>query len=676
MNDKDILIGQILETDNIIRSKYFQFLENAINNQDSSRYILIDFPATLLQKNRFGDAKMDYKSLYNLLNPTLFRINRLLIDKNDFELFKHEIDHFIKVNVLEYPIKIRKEIKAELFNFGNGLYFNEFQIKSDETIESHFHHLMFLVKYKFFKNIQCYYEFDREIKSLESYLTNRINELKNEKNLKHIRASEVKSENNDESTEDIEKSEKEISLIINGSEEIMEWGIKPNLYELCVNSLVYKTFFMIGAYIIFSNRYRDINGVKYLKELWYHTQPSNQNVTWHVVSDLVSFDIFWLINLYLFGLSDDESWTDWPNEFDDYNEARPYLIQYFLLCLTKANKIDIFPNSDKVMELNSEKNLDELRECYDLSNKFYSKRSELNYNLNILINESIVWDDILSRIIIENGERKQLNAKEILLKTKDQLNDTMEELEGIIAFIEKILPLNKDKISDAKDRIISSYSRHSKIPDIFSSRKYDKDKDSKREIIEIIQKNDDNKPIKRNCFIENPYCTYYWFNIGKAIADKEFEYFNNEISKNIHIPRYSATSNLDNIYEKIVNSTKIIKENYNPDLIIIPVKIFTLMRKFNYIHDSSLFHKVMDNNLLINDNLKLKVFNLPYFKDIMILDSSSISWIYELNPETNEKIFVEINEIENDLPEVDVIAKVLFNMKIVNPKGISLITIS
>lgn len=654
MRDKDILIGQILETDNIIGSKYLQFLENAINMGNNSKYILVDFPATLLQNNRFGKAKMDHKSLYNLLNPTLYRMNRLLIDKNDFELFKYEIDHFIKFQVLESPTKIREEIKHELSNFENGLYFNEFKIETDNEIESKLDYLQFLVKYKLFRNFQCYHVFELEIKSLESYLIDKID---------------------DSLIDDIEEHKKQISFIIDGSEEII-WGIRPNLYELYVNSLVYKTFFMIGAYIIFSSRHKGINGAKYIKELWFHSKPTDENVTTYVVSNLVSFDAFWLINLYLFGLSDDESWLDWPKEFDDFHEARPYLIQYFLLCLTNTDKINIFPDIDKLMELEPSENLDELRECYDLSNRFYFKRHELISNLEKLIDESEVWDDVLSYKEIENGEEKLVSAKDIFLKTKSELNEIIVKLVGIIALIEKLLPLDTKKISDTINRISESYSRSSNVLNIFS-REYNEDEDSEREFTEIIQKNvNPEKSIVRGCFIKSSFytCILSWIDIGKAISSKEFEYFNNEILKNGDIPRYSSKSNLDAIYESIVTATETINEKYNPDLILIPVEIFINMRRDTYRPNTSIFGKVTGKNLLVND-LKLKVINSPYFKDIIIMDSNFISLIYKVNAETKEKIFVEIKEIEGNLPEVDVISKIFVNMELINPDGIRIITI-
>lgn len=675
MTNDNILIKQIIETDNIIGTKYYQFLKIAIKTGDNSRFGLIDFPASLLQVN-WGDKKISKNNLYNLLNPTLFRINQLAIDNNDFEIFKHEINQFSTFQVLTSPIKIIEDIENDFYELSNSLYFNNLKFKPDEEIESQNEHFRFLVKHNLLKNFEFWDDITTKLDVYQNKLLNNIDEYQEKEKL-----NEGKIEDDADFIEiksNINELKKKIVQIIQGNKEIVNMGIKHKLYEFWINSLIYKTFFMIGAYSIFCNRNKDINGANFIRELWFHTKPTNKNETFIIANTPVIFNSTWLIFLYLYGGKGNTRWLNWPNYvFDDYHEAKPYVTQYFLLCLSKTNDFNIFPSEDSLMSIKSKDNSKELEELYDLVYGFYSDRSNLISNIDLLIDESEEWDDLLSYSEIENGEKIAISANEVFNNTKRSINEIIPNLKELEDKIIELLPLDDEKTNAAFKRVYQSYEENSKLSK-FESKEYIGENGLEKEFIPIEGLE---QLIDRRCLVKTGTILYFdcsvvWSRSGRNIANNEFKELNDVIiaKKDIY---NSVLKNKtpENIYKKIIAITKDLDDQYNPDTIILPKQTLYEFRKFSVNPESVLHNKVKNNKFIkINDDTELEIIISP-FHNIVVLDRKAISFFYRTDSKTKKRILIDITEPKESPSNLKINIKSLINVDISDPEKIKIIQI-
>lgn len=668
MTDKDLLIRKIIETDNTIGSTYHQFLEYAIKKKDDSRFFLIDFPATLLQINKIKDNKIEDRYLSNLLEPTLYRINKLVIDNNDFELFKSEINDFSTFQVLESPIKIRDQINYQFYKLSESFILNGYNIRFDEEIAKKIEYFQLLVNFNLFRNFKLWKGIEDDLLDFETNLCNSIDEFKDKEKLNSLDIPNLQIDDSvtyDRILEDIKNSKKRIKSIISGPENGHDENIKELLYDFYVNSIIYKTFLIIGAYCIFTYRNKNINGINYIKELWYHTKPTIENRTIFFAKTPVEFHPFWLFNLFLFGGIDSDIWMDWavrPGGFDDYYDTRPYIIQYFLLSLTNSASFDIFPTPEQLIRLKSENKTGEIDIWYDIINRLIFQKSEIVENFEKLINESYVWDPVLKKDIIIEGEKKTINAEERLMDAKNNIVRIIDNLSDVKTEIDKLVPLDNDKIGNAVNIIVESYYQTSEIPLLFNLKEYTDEEDFRQ--IELRPQ------VMKSCLIKSIFidCRAIWQKIGRDIAAREYKSLNDNLStyENI-ITKELENSNPIEIYDEIKTRTNILNENFNPNTILIPTEEYYQLEIESLKKESPLFEKLIyeeHKSFLLVDELELEMVSSSEFKQITVMDSNEISWIYKPDPETSERISVSIVESETNSAEADVTAKTIFKIEI------------
>lgn len=680
MPKNEILINQLLETDNISGTKYYQFLKNAIQMRDETRFRLINLPVIFLQVNS-NRRNIDDYGLYSLLSPTLYKINKLLIDNNDFELFKSEINSFVTHQVIKPPNEIQNQIEHNFYNVSNTLHINKLGIRLPEDIKSEIEYCKFLIKFRLSRDLEVYKSIDNKLDIIESKIIDFIDEFKSKNKLEAILPSKVNVEDNlvyEEIIKDIENSKKEVKKIISGDENLIRFSIKPELNEFKLNAIIYRTFFVIGAYLIFCKRNKEINGANYIKELWYHINPVRQNVGFIVANVPVSFEPFWLILLYLFGCQGSESWMDWPwHEFDDFHSADQYIIQYFLLCLTRSGDLkNIFPPLNHLKSIGPNRAY-LLHEWYDIAKRFSFKQTELIDNINILIQESEDWDELLGYVKLEDNEEKKITAKMILTETRDILEQLFKTIKEIIPEIEKLLGLDNKKTQEAIAEISESYFRSSNIPDVIKLKKYEKKEDYEKEFLQIYFRT----LINKYCLIKSDFvdCSSIWHDLGHYVALGEYNHLYNIIIENDNIEIIKATKQeVDDIYKKIVSTVEKLKDKYNPNLLLFPNEMLHKFGSQSFNKESLLYEKVLydDNEFLIVKDKKIMIISSNYFENIVLLDNSSISWIYKPDSKTKKRIIVDISEYKEDLSKVDITAKTVVNAEIIIPEAIKIIEAS
>ena len=266
--------------------------------------------------------------------------------------------------LIESPVKIQEEIINNLYEAENELniYSSEIHEKADK--------IRFLVKYKLSRDFNLWRPLSDKITDFESDIM-----------------AEIKL--NDE--ENFEESKNKLIEIFEGSTKIRRFGIQRELYEFFISALIYRTFFMVGAYIIFKNNKNSVLGSDYIKELWMHTSPEDQ-ITTMLNNTPVEFDGLWLIVLYLFGGINNEIWVDLLDyRLENFHELDSYMVQYFILNLIKSY------NSSKNIFACNKNQIHEINECYDFISRILYRKNDLNKNIDILINNNKEWSNLLKQ---------------------------------------------------------------------------------------------------------------------------------------------------------------------------------------------------------------------------------------------------------------------------------------
>ena len=603
--DNDVLIEEIIETRGIIGAKYYQFCKIAIENKASSRFRLIRNLCTILQRNHQPN-RIEDKWLEELLASHLFRINQLIIDYNDFELFKSEIGNFSRMLSIKSPSELQNDIENDL-NFSGVLG----------------KYLRFIVKYKMSGDFEAKKVFEERLEEFKNFI---IGHIENENNIK-------------------EKID----------------SIKHELHELYMFSKVHKTFFVIGAYILFKGKEGKIDTGKYLKELWEHTSPEDADA--HILNrPPVTFDPFWLTYLLFYGGKNSDIWFE-DFMFEDFHGVTGYIYQYYLLCITKSiekgrNNLGLAQRND-LEKMMKENRTYELEELYQFSNVFELKAKDLIKSYESLIEKSDNWNALFKN-----------NAKEALEKTKEWIDRTSQECEKVKKEIETILPLDPQKVAKCREDIIKSYKGSSEIPEVVQVEKFDEERDQEFEFIQIYKR----PLIRKNCLIKPSFvdCSTIWFELSRSVAVGEINYLIKRILEDERIERVglrvSGHEEIFNEIKSVVGSLK--EQNYKPSVVFIPLEIFIefvkkgLAKTFEY--------------LRIDEDTELKVISsskLTPFEDIIIIDKAAGIWTFKTDEETGERLIIEIREYDADKSKADLLVKTVVNLRIVDTEAIKILKI-
>jgi hypothetical protein len=617
--DTDVLIEEIIETRGIIGAKYYQFCKIGIENKASSRLRLIRNLCSILQINQYKPNKIEDKRLEEFLTFHLFRINQLIIDYADFELFTEEIDNFSRMLIIKSPNELQNDIENDLAEvLSLNLYQNEDIFRE---IERKGKYLRFIIKYKISGDFEAKNEFEEGLEEFKNFI---IAHIENEDNINRIK-------------ERID-------------------SIKHKLYELYMFSNIHKTFFMISAYILFKGKEDKIDAERYLKELWEHTSPEDADAHFGNKSP-VSFDPFWITYLLFYGGKNSDIWFD-DYRFEDFHGFTSYIYQYYLLCIAKSvekGRINLgLPQKNDLEKMMKENRTYELDELYQFSNGFELKAEDLIKYCNGLIEKSDNWNALFKN-----------NAKESLEKTKEWIDRTSKECKTAKEEIETILPLDPEKVAKCREDIFKSYKESSKIPEVVQVKEFDEERDKE---LEFIQK-DVRQLIPKDCLIKPSFvgCNKLWFDLGRVVAVGETNYLIKRILEDERIERVRIRGvTPEEIFDEIKSVVGNLKEQkYKPSIVFIPLEILTEFVKKRLAKTFEL--------LKIDEDTELKVINsskLTPFEDIIILDKTAGIWAFEPDEEAEERLIIEIKECDTDKSKVDLLVKMVVNFRIVDPKAI------
>jgi len=640
---KEILYQSIYELNNldyfnVIMDSYQRILEYCIEINSELKKEILDEYAKIptffmhLPEKFKENIFLEYN---NYLNK-LFFANKEVINKNDFDLFKSEIDS-ITLEWVNDPKKLIEYVKIELL----FIDLDHPKLHQNNEIKLKIKHLNILIE-----------DLEKKFNKYENYkiIHNHINELFS--SISIILGTEYK-----------EKIDYKYKNIIN------------HLFQFYIDANFHNTFLIIGAYCLFAQKEKGIESDKYFRELWLYTNPDDaRGMTANKVP--VTSDIKFLLNMLFWGGGINDFWYD-RYYFGGFHGSKDYLYTYFILLLTHLRERQ---NQDLTIQISKEMDPDELNIKYLFMKKFILESEELVIFSDNLIQESNKWTFLFptkkqrSKNPSQNEEDEiiDLTTKEQFENTKNWIENKKREFEDKINNIEIHLPVNFSKVEECKKQILKSFKENSEIDKVVSFRKFNKSKDSELKFIKIYKR----PQTPKHCFLATSSvdCSMLWLDFGRIVAFGEINYVVKQILENLEIQRIEIEDieNLEEIYNKIESTVNSLRDKgFNPSTIFLPLIYFSKLWKVNWKKDDILYGKfsISNNQFKFNDsnNTKLNIIHssdYTEFDDIIILDKNACIWTYESSSEDYERLYIEINEHAEDKLKIDITVKTSINLKI------------
>lgn len=631
---------------NIILDSYQRILECTIEfNSEIKKEIIREYakiPTLLFSLEQPNLIEENIFLEYNNCLDKLFYVNKEIINKNDFDLFKSEIDN-ITLELVEDPKELIKDIQIELL----FIDIVSSQLHQNKEIISKRNRLNILID-----------DWEKKYKNYNHYtiIYNNINEL-------FLLISNILK------IQDKEKIDRKHD------------AIKKKLFKFYIDANFHNTFFIIGAYCLFAQKEKGIESDKYLRELWLHTTPDDaRGITANKVP--VPSDIEFLLNMLFWGGGRNDFWYD-RYYFDGFHGSRDYLYTYFILVLTHLRERQ---NKDLVIQISKEMDINELESKYLFLKRFSFEIDSLITFCDNLIKESNKWTFLfpLKKEKSKNQVQKEyeiidVSTHEQFENTKKWLENKKIEFEENIENIEIYLPVDQLKIAEAKTQIFKSFKEFSEISKVTSFRKFDETKDSGLEIIQ----NHFRRLTPKHCYlaISSVDCSMLWFEFGRVVAFGEINYFIKRISENQEIQRIEVENveNIEEIYNKIKSTVNSLKDKgFKPSTILLPLNYFRKLWSANWKKDHTFFEKfsISNKEFKFNESTKLNIIissNYTEFEDIIILDKNACILTYEPIIENNERLIIEWNEYAKNPLEIDLLVKTLINIKIEKSDAIEIL---
>ncbi len=633
-------ISEIKKLDclNIILVSFQRILDYCIKFRSDLRFKIVDIlseiPTIILYTKDLNKFNENVFSEYaNYLNK-LFYVNKEIISENDYDLFKSEI-HSISMRSVQDP-------KKRIDNIRNILYLNEFnipQLHQDDEIKSR-RKKLFISLENLTLNFARFEDFKNILDELDSFF------LFTTKHLTQEGLGEVQKQSG---------------------------MIREILFKFYLDSNLHKTFFVVGAYCIFTHNESD----KYLRELWSHTNPEDAvGITCNEVP--VSSDIQYLCNILFYGGDGNGFWYN-DYSFEGFHESKMYLYKYFLLLLTNLRETQ---NKELIIKISNDADQYELEFSYSFLKRFNSEVKELIEYCDDLIQESGKWALLFPTKSQQNTETelREITAKVQFENTKKWLEEKKSEFEKKIKEIETYLPLDAEKVGISKTKILESFNEFSEISKAARLEEIDLSRDKEIEFIQIYYR----PIIPKDCFLAASYvdCLALWHGYGGNVAFGEVNYFVEQILDNSHIEKIEVDydENIIRIYDKIESTINSLKDDgFNPSTIFIPCDYLGKLWHEEWNTESKLYGKYtcFDRQFKLNESTKLDaIYSSKYteFEDIIILDKKACIWTFKPD-EIKERLHIEINEYDKDISKISLSVKTEINLKIENSNAIKILTI-
>jgi hypothetical protein len=642
----DDISYEVLELGNIkyleyLTKSYLRILAHCINVNSNLRYKIIHKYTSILyyihamkKVSRFSNKF--FSDFSNYLD-NLFNITKEVIHNDDFELFKAEVNNLSMQSIRDPKDSFNKVQYKHLSNEFLHLYGNEDFIKKKEQLSLSIDNLK--------SSFNLLTEYEVVFEKWNDFITSALKSKE-----PYIFAETIQNKSGE---------------------------MRKDLFEFYFNSNIHRIFLLIGAYCLFLKEEKPIEPVKYIRELWFHTNPKDAD-GFMLNETPVTSDIETLLAILFWGGLNNFHWYD-KYSFERFHGLKSYLYQYVILRITYLRE---YKNKDLTYSVSEKMEVAELESTYGILNRYMFEFDELINNCDRLIQEHSQWSSLFpTKKIRVNGEIdnpdsfKEVTVEEQFENTKDWFKNKKIEFEDKIHSIEKYLPLDSTEKDEAIKSTLQAFEESSEIQKAVSIKEFNSEIDDKLEFIQLGY-----RPISpKNCFLKASQvdCSALWTSFSRTVAFGEINYFVEQLVNCENIEKkYIKSDNLDEVYNQIEYAVNSLKESgFSPSTILIPLSLHYEFLKKSWRPQSLYYGKFRHETVNIDESTKLEVVNsskFTKFNDIFILDKNVCSWIFKPS-NYNHRLHVEINEYEKDLTKVDLSVKTIICLKIEDYLGIKIL---
>ncbi|WP_156161106.1 MULTISPECIES: hypothetical protein [unclassified Methanosarcina] len=365
-----------------ILNSFGNILKFAFRSTDDIRFMVmskyLEIPSIFIASSQTFPSKKIFYS-YDLFLKKLFDLNKFIIDKNDYDLFKDEVNGISLAIYLQEIEGLKESIESNL---------DELFVGFDSDIESKVNDVKLLIKHDLmtnFSNIITYESIFQKIHDV--FLSNPSNP----------ECSTYESK--------FKELEKEI-------------------FDFYICSKINLLFLVIGSYCIFVGRENNKDSLKYLKLLWFYTVPEDSDTSWGNTVPVPS-DLEFLFNMLFFGGTRNNNYWYESYHFEGYHGSKPYIIKYVLL------RVTYLLHRGKNFTINISRSISKSELVYKrlFITTFISQTEELLGCCDRLISESKEWDSFFPKIE---------QSTQLFQHTKEWISAKEKEFESILEEIKKI----------------------------------------------------------------------------------------------------------------------------------------------------------------------------------------------------------------------------------------------
>jgi len=621
----DPKIISIIENDEqfseVIISTEISLFQDNIEKKTSIRFYLINNVEHIFDYYTvYPSLKPDEIFYDKFVNSLLLRINKMIIDKNDSDLFKKEVDTF-SYHFIEDPSSISDLLTSSLF-----LYEVFFDTPESETIRKQFElkrdNLEFFTNFKILNNYSSFQSFIKKLEDYQHFLT----------------------------TTDPYRHSTDID------EKILQ--IKRNAYKFLFNLKLFRAFFLIGAYALKVSDRDNQNNLEFIYELWFHSKPNDGPIIKITSNNMpISFDPLWLTQLFIYSGNNTPIWVDSSFNDEIFDDSSKSIFQYYLLCITrsvKLNKKIVLPDHSKFQKLSNEGDFDKLGEYYSFIYDYISYKARFDETCNNLIETHLKYESLFDN-----------DAKKAFTKTKEWLLTQMAIFEKTKDQLVDLLPVKSIKIDQFRDEIIEAYRQRNELHKCVTFELFDPIKHADVEFFQIEFRT----LLLKEWFIEQNTSSVIGIDqFGETIAYGELNYFIETVCENPLVDTLELEYD-DNIFE---NLKEFIIKKGNEGIVFSSVLLpYPIVRKIP-------FGAYKKGWLIISDSIELEVIksSIPHhFDDIIILDKNAMKWIYKNDEKSQNNLNITFERFEKDPIKIDFTVKSVVNCAILNLENIKRIVV-
>jgi len=396
-------------------------------------------------------------------------------------------------------------------------------------------------------------------------------------------------------------------------------NLQRDVLSFYANCLLLRMFFMVSVNLLFNFGQKKIESeklVSYFNELWHHTTPLDADATILNVTPIPT-DPFWLTLLYLYGGVNNTIWSE-RYHFEDFHGITKYLIQDYLIGLSKIGKPIPAPNDSEISKLAELQLWDQMNELYELADIFVREVDNQTFKVELERLDELPLEGFIDR------NRPVKEGRTWHMDLVDNIRTAQTKFLHAKELIEAYLPLDDTKKTQCISSITESYLEasivnHAAIPTT---------SESLMESHPLESFSNRYPPIPKECLVKpgNVDCTMIWHEIGADIASQETAHIY-EISSTMKAPSVVVEKyDPDLIFETVANQVReMSNEQSIPNLVFLPLEV-----QMDWLR--ALRVRFEPEEVLPFPEAKLKMIHswkgLP-FNDIIIICRNRCQWLYQ-----------------------------------------------